>query len=98
MNAYGFDGGAMHRAAPATRAPAAPSGPHGTGPAGEARASGTDELRAAKRRLYSTLIASAHLLDEPFIDRPELSPWALIKQRMKALDDAIDAAFAKEKP
>lgn len=46
-------------------------------------------VQSAKRRLYARIIASAHLLDVPFSNAAELSPWALLKRDMAALDEAI---------
>lgn len=46
-------------------------------------------IRDAKRRLFSRIIACAHLLDEPFTDEPRLSRWDLLKRDMTALDRAL---------
>lgn len=45
----------------------------------------------AKRSLYSRIIASAHLLDAPFSNAPEQSPWTGIKRAMADLDAALAA-------
>lgn len=55
------------------------------------------KIRDAKRRLDAAIIASAHRLDEPFTDQPEMSPWKVCKVRMKALDDAVKAALNQPK-
>lgn len=51
-----------------------------------------NEVIAAKRRLFARIIASAHLLDTPFTDEPDLSPWDLLKRDMHALNDALTRA------
>ena len=45
----------------------------------------------AKRRLKAHIVASAHLLDAPFSNAPEQSPWTRIKAAVTALDAAVDA-------
>lgn len=60
--------------------------------AGQARV--VEEVRAAKRRLYARLIASAHLLEKPFTDEPSLSPWVLLSRDMAALDWALGRSAA----
>jgi hypothetical protein len=47
------------------------------------------EVQRAKRRLYARIIASAHLLDQPFSNAPDQSPWTHIKADMAALDRAL---------
>lgn len=50
----------------------------------------------ARRKLHAALIASASLLDKPFTDRPELSPWTLsIKPAVAYVDDALDLLLAE---
>jgi hypothetical protein len=52
-----------------------------------------DRLNEAGRRLDAALIASAHLLDTPFTNAPETSPWERsVKPAMYALREAIVAA------
>lgn len=51
-------------------------------------------IREARRRLSSRLIASAHLLDVPFTDAPDHSPWTGVKAALYALDAAVDAYVA----
>jgi len=52
-----------------------------------------DAQRAA-RHLCSRIIASAHLLDVPFTDAPDQSPWTLMKRDMAALYAAVGIRFA----
>lgn len=49
------------------------------------------QIREARRRLSSRLIASAYLLDVPFTNAPDHSPWTGIKAALYALDVAVDA-------
>jgi hypothetical protein len=49
-------------------------------------------VRLARRRLNSALIASAHLLDVPFSNRPDQSPWSWsVKPALSALGRALAA-------
>lgn len=51
-----------------------------------------DHIMQTKRRLYAHIIANAHLLNVPFSNAPNQSPWSQIKQAMTALDEALKAA------
>jgi hypothetical protein len=53
-----------------------------------------DEARNAARRLCSRIVASAHLLDVPFTDAPDQSPWTKLKLDMAALYAAVGIRFA----
>lgn len=44
----------------------------------------------AKRRLFARIIASANLLDKPFTDAPDQSPWTRMKADMHALNEALE--------
>lgn len=46
-------------------------------------------VKQAKGRLFARIIASAHLLDQPFTNSPELSPWELLKRDMRTLNAAL---------
>jgi hypothetical protein len=48
----------------------------------------------AKRHLFARIIASAHLLDKPFTDAPEQSPWTGIKRAMEGLNAALSVLDA----
>lgn len=51
--------------------------------------------RGANRRLRAALIASAHLLDVPYSNAPNLTPWERsIKPAMHALKAALDGPAA----
>jgi hypothetical protein len=52
-----------------------------------------DEVRRAARRLCSRIVASAHLLDVPFTDAPDQSPWTKLKRDMAALYAAVGIRF-----
>jgi hypothetical protein len=43
----------------------------------------------AKRRLFAHIIASAHLLDKPFTNAPDQSPWTQMKRAMEGLNAAL---------
>jgi hypothetical protein len=46
----------------------------------------------ARNRLFGSLIASAHMLDVPFSDAPDLSPWSRsVKPKMTSLGDHLRA-------
>ena len=52
-------------------------------------------LDEARRRLDAALIASAHLLEKPFTNAPETSPWERsVKPAMYALRRAVAAVRA----
>jgi hypothetical protein len=56
----------------------------------EAAEASLRRARNANRRLTAALIASAHLLDVPFTNAPELSPWTRsVKPAMAALKAAL---------
>lgn len=55
------------------------------------------DVQRAKRRLFARLIASAHLLDQPFIDEPNLSIWGLLKRDMEAFDAALKGVWVVPK-
>jgi len=51
----------------------------------------------ANRRLRAALIASAHLLDVPYTNAPDLTPWTRsIKPAMHVLKAALDSAPTTE--
>lgn len=54
------------------------------------------DVQQAMRRLRARLIASAHLLDKPFTDQPELSPWDLIERDLATLDAAIKSQASRD--
>jgi hypothetical protein len=54
-----------------------------------AEACDLEEIRRAARRVCARLVASAHLLDVPFTDAPDQSPWTKAKQDMAALYAAV---------
>ena len=55
--------------------------------------------REANRRLTAKLIASAHLLDIPYSNAPELTPWSRsIKPAMADLRAALDVPADGEQP
>lgn len=43
----------------------------------------------AKRTLFARIIASAHLLEKPFSNAPDQSPWTRISRTMAGLDAAV---------
>jgi hypothetical protein len=53
-----------------------------------------EEAQRAARRLCSRIVASAHLLDVPFTDAPDQSPWTKLKADMTALYAAVEIRFA----
>ncbi len=55
--------------------------------------------RTAQRRLSAKLIASAHLLDVPYSNAPELTPWSRsIRPAMADLRAALDVPADGEPP
>jgi hypothetical protein len=48
-----------------------------------------DQIRRAARRLVARIIANAHLLDVPFSDAPDRSPWTELKRDMNALYEVV---------
>lgn len=48
-----------------------------------------ETARAAWRRVKAGITASADLLDEPFTNAPDQSPWKRLKPAMHALDAAL---------
>lgn len=50
-----------------------------------------EEVQRANRRLISHIVASAHLLDKPFSNAADQSPWTLLKLDMAQLKAAINA-------
>lgn len=48
------------------------------------------EARTAAGRLQSRIVASAHLLDKPFTNAMEMSPWALMKLDLERLRKALN--------
>lgn len=53
-----------------------------------------EDVRRVVRRLCGRIIASAHLLDVPFTDAPDQSPWTRMKRDMAALHEAVGIRFA----
>lgn len=55
-----------------------------------------EKAATAKRRLHSTLIAVTDRLDQPYPDRPELSPWtAFVRPMIDVVDSALDDLVAQ---
>lgn len=50
-----------------------------------------EDVDRARRNICARIIASAHLLDTPFSDAPDQSPWTLFKRDMRRLDAAVIA-------
>lgn len=48
-----------------------------------------DQIRRAVRRLVARIIANAHLLDVPFTDAPDRSPWTELKREMNTLYEVV---------
>jgi hypothetical protein len=48
-----------------------------------------DQIRRAARRLVARIVANAHLLDVPFSDAPDRSPWTELKRDMNALYEVV---------
>jgi hypothetical protein len=46
-------------------------------------------VKQAKSRLFARIIASADLLDRPFSNAPDQSPWTRLKRDMHALNAAL---------
>lgn len=53
------------------------------------------EVRRAARRVCARLVASAHLLDVPFTNAPDQSPWTKAKRDMAALYAALGIRIAE---
>lgn len=47
-------------------------------------------LRDAHRALSAALVASAHRLDQPFPNAPDLTPWTRISSRLNTLTAAVN--------
>ena len=56
------------------------------------------DARTAWRRLQTGLIANADLLDVPFSNAPDQSPWKRLKPSMRVLDDSLKNAAAVSAP
>jgi hypothetical protein len=50
-----------------------------------------EDVDRARRNIKARIIASAHLLDTPFTNAPDQSPWTLFKRDMSRLDEAVIA-------
>ena len=56
----------------------------------------SDDVRRAVRHLCARIIANAHLLDVPFTDVPDQSPWTLLKRDMARLKWAVGIPVEEE--